>query len=144
MLYALCALLTFAAASGQCPAGWYEREGQNYDADHTTYTIDMAACAEACTTGLPTTGGRQPRECHSFQWSPSVTAGNLGQCWRFFEAAPTEQGNRGPDFKFCSDEAPATSGQCPAGWYEHVGQNFDAEHTTYTLDMAACADACTT
>merc|ERR1719232_797366 len=147
-----------------CPAGWYEKEGQNFDAEHTTYTIDMEACAEACRTGLPTHGGRDPRECHSFQWSPSVTAGNLGQCWRFVEATPTETGNRGPDFVFCSDESSATpepsatptrtpsasptpeptdisAPSCPVGWYEMEGQNFDAEHTTYTIDMKACAEA---
>lgn len=127
--------------------------GQNMDADYVTYTLTMEDCAEACTSGTPVHGGRPPRVCHAFQWSPSVRAGAHGQCWRFVEAQPTMTNNRGPDFTFCSDgttptesptKAPTEQNNCPIGWEEKVGQSMDSEHTTYTATMEDCARACVT
>merc|ERR1719392_140331 len=89
--------------SMSCPVGFVEMQGQTSDSSWVTYADGIDACAQACDLQTPNHQNLPPRDCNSFQYSPSVNANGWGQCWRFADADPEDtSSNRGPDFVFCS------------------------------------------
>jgi len=144
-----------AASIVECPAGFTQMTGQSMDHTWMTYTADIDSCRTACDTQEPNQG--QPsRECNSFQWSPTVRAGALGQCWRFEHRAPEDSTSNRHDFTFCSRDATPTDEKTVTIVSAIYGSNCDGsdqtevlrdacdgeEKCTYHIDHMSIGDPC--
>merc|ERR1712117_654275 len=126
-----------AASIVECPAGFTEMTGQSMDHTWVTYTADIDSCRTACDTQEPNHQGLPSRECNSFQWSPTVRAGALGQCWRFEHRAPEDSTSNRHDFTFCSRDATPTDEKTVTIVSAIYGSNCDGSDQTEFL-RAAC------
>merc|ERR1712027_264913 len=122
---------------GECPAGFTQMTGQSMDHTWVTYTADIDSCRTACDTQEPNHQGLPSRECNSFQWSPTVRAGALGQCWRFEHRAPEDSTSNRHDFTFCSRDATPTDEKTVTIVSAIYGSNCDGSDQTEFL-RAAC------
>jgi len=126
-----------AASIVECPAGFTKMTGQSMDHTWMTYTADIDSCRTACDTQEPNHQGQPSRECNSFQWSPTVRAGALGQCWRFEHRAPEDSTSNRHDFTFCSRDATPNVEKTVTIVSAIYGSNCDGSDQTDVLG-AAC------
>merc|ERR1712117_652777 len=126
-----------AASIVECPAGFTQMTGQSMDHTWVTYTADIDSCRTACDTQEPNHQNLPSRECNSFQWSSSVRAGALGQCWRFERRAPEDSTSNRHDFTFCSRDATPTDEKTVTIVSAIYGSNCDGSDQTEFL-RAAC------
>merc|ERR1712027_37734 len=145
-----------AASIVECPAGFTQMTGQSMDHTWVTYTADIDSCRTACDTQEPNHQGLPSRECNSFQWSPTVRAGALGQCWRFEHRAPEDSTSNRHDFTFCSRDAISTDEKTVTIVSAIYGSNCDGsdqtevlratcdgeEKCTYHIDHMSIGDPC--